>query len=180
MNWQASDRSRHGLATSQPQSPHNLLTDCMQYGTVREEVKMKDRTGLRIALGVVLVVALIAAAAALGLMAYNAGLAQAAAPGSVAPLGVAPYGMPGPHYMAPFGFGFLGCLVPLAFLFLVFGLFRLVVWGGMGRHMHGGWGPRGGFMPDGMREHWRQRMDEWHQAAHATGSGEPPADKPSA
>ena len=180
MNWQASDRSRQGLATPQPQSPHNLLTDCMQYGTVREEVKMKDRTGLRIVLGVVLVVALIAAAAALGWMAYNAGLTRGAAQAAGAPPSVAPYGMVHPHFMAPFGFGFLGCLVPLAFLFLVFGLFRLVVCGGMGRHMHGDGGPRGGFMPDGMREHWRQRMDEWHQAAHATGSSEPPVDKPSA
>jgi len=127
---------------------------------------MKDRTGLRFVLGVVLVVALIAAAAALGWIAYNAGLTRGAAQAAGAPPSVAPYGMVR--------------LVPLAFLFLVFSLFRLVVWGGMGRHMHGGWGPRGGFNPEGMREHWRQRMDEWHREAHATGSGEPPADKPSA
>ncbi len=126
---------------------------------------MKEGMGWRIALGVVLVVALIGAGAALAWMAYNAGLAQTAAPGTVAPQVVAPYGMYGPHFMAPFGFGFIGCLVPLAFLFLVFSLFRLVVWGGMGRHMmHGGWGMR-----DGMREHWQQRMAEWHREAHARG-----------
>ena len=96
---------------------------------------MKEGSGWRIALGVVLVVALIGAGAALAWMAYNAGAAQTVAPGAVAPQGVAPYGMYRPHYMAPFGFGFVGCLVPLAFLFLVFGLFRLVVWGGMARHM---------------------------------------------
>ncbi len=141
---------------------------------------MKDRTGLRVILGVVLVVALLGAAAALGWMAYNAGLAQGAAQVAGASPRVAPYGMFHPYFMAPFGFGFLGCLVPFVFLFLVFGLFRLVAWGGAGRHMHGGWGPRGGFMPEGMREHWRQRMDEWHREAHASGSGEPPAGKPSA
>jgi len=138
---------------------------------------MKEGSGWRIAVGVVLVVALIAAGAALAWMAYNAGAAQTAAPGAVAPLGVTAYR---PHYMAPFGFGFVGCLVPLAFLFLVFGLFRFVVWGGMRRHMmHEGWGPRGWGTHDGMREHWQQRMDEWHREAH-TGGGETPADKRSA
>jgi hypothetical protein len=139
---------------------------------------MKEGSGWRIALGVVLVVALIGAGAALAWMAYNAGLAQSAAPSAVAPLGVAPYGIYRPHSIMPFGYGFIGCLVPLAFLFLVFGLFRLVVWGGMARHMmHGGWGPRGWGMHDGMREHWQQRMDEWHREAHG---GETPADKHSA
>ena len=143
---------------------------------------MKEGSGFRIVLGVLLVVALIAAAAALGWMAYNAGVTQGAAQGAGAPLAVPPYAIPFPHVMAPFGF--LSCLVPLAFLFLVFGLFRLVVWGGMGRHMHGAWGPRGWGgpqgTPDGMRAHWRQRMEELHREMHAAGSGEPPADKTSA
>jgi hypothetical protein len=139
---------------------------------------MKDRSSYRIVLGVVLVVALIAAAAVLGWMAYNAGLTRGAAQAAGAPLGVARYGLVGPHFMAPFGFGFLGCLVPLAFLFLVFGLFRLVAWGGMGRHGHGRWGPRGWGMREGMREHWRQRMEEWHREAHAV--SEPPAENRSA
>jgi len=140
---------------------------------------VKEGSGFRIVLGVVLVVALIAAAAALGWMAYSAGVTQGAAQGAGAPLAVAPYAMYGPHFMAPFGFGFLGCLAPLVFLLLVFGLFRLVVWGGMGRHMHGGWGgPQG--TPDGMRAHWRQRMEEMHREMHAAGSGETTADKTSA
>ena len=145
---------------------------------------MKEGSSFRIVLGVVLVVALVAAAAAIGWMAYKAGAAQGAAQGAAAPPAVAPYAMYGPHFMAPFGFGFLGCLAPLAFLFLVFGLFRLVVWGGMGRQLHGGWGPRGWGgpqgMPDGMRAHWRQRMEELHREMHAAGRGESPADKPSA
>ncbi len=139
---------------------------------------MKDPSGFRIVLGVVLVVGLIAAGAALGWMAYNAGLTQGAAQAAGAPLGAVRYGMYGPHFMAPFGFGLLGCLVPLAFLFLVFSLFRLVAWGGMGRHGHGGWGPGGWGMHDGMRERWHQRMEEWHREAHAV--NEPPAEKPSA
>ena len=147
---------------------------------------MKEGSGWRIALGVVLVVALIGATAALAWMAYNAGVTQGAVQGADAPLAVAPYAMYRPHYMAPFGYGFIGCLVPLVILFLIFSVFRLVVWGAMGRHMHpgGSWGPRGPGMPggmhDGMREHWRQRMEELHREMHAAGSGEPPADKPSA
>jgi hypothetical protein len=151
---------------------------------------MKGPSGFRIVMGVVLVVALIAAAAAIGWMAYNAGLTQGAAQAAGASLGAAqaagaqqgvvPYAMYGPHFMQPFGFGFLGCLVPLAFLFLVFGLFRLVVCGGMRRHMHGGWGAPGGFAPDRMREHWHQRMDEWHREAHAAGSGDSSAKDQSA
>jgi hypothetical protein len=137
---------------------------------------MKEGSGWRIVVGFVLVVALIGAAAALAWMAYNAGATQGAAQGTDAPLAVAPYAMYRPHFMAPFGYGFIGCLVPLAFLFLVFGLFRLIVWGGMGRHMmHGGWG-----MHAGMREHWRERMEELHREMHAAGGGEPPAAKPSA
>jgi hypothetical protein len=145
---------------------------------------MKAPSGFRIVMGVVLVVALIAAAAAIGWMAYNAGLAQGAAQSSGASLGAAqgvvPYAMYGPHFMAPFGFGFLGCLVPLVFLCLVFSLFRLVAWGGMRRHMHNGCDPRGGPMHDRMRERWHQHMDEWHREAHAAGSGEPSAKNPAA
>jgi hypothetical protein len=145
---------------------------------------VKEGSSFRIVLGVVLVVALFTAATAFGWMAYNAGVTQGAAQGAGAPLAVAPYPMYGPHFMAPFGFGFLGCLTPLVFLFLVFGLFRLVVWGGMGRHMHPGWGLRGWGgpqgPPNGMRAHWRQRIEELHREMHAAGSSEPPADKPSA
>jgi hypothetical protein len=168
------ERSRHVLAKPEPHFTHILLPDWLQNGTVREEVEMKDGSGLRIAMGVVLVVGLIAAAAALGWISYHAGLTQGTAQAAAAPAVVAPYGVYGPHLMAPFGFGFLGCLVPLAFLFLAFSLFRLVACGGMGMHMHGGWGPGRGFMPEGMREHWRQRMEEWHSEAHAPASGEPP------
>jgi hypothetical protein len=136
---------------------------------------MNDPSRSRVILGVALTLALIAAGAALGWVAYQSGVAQgisAAAGGAAAPPPFAPYG---PYFMGPFGFGLLGCLVPLAFLFLVFSLFRLIIWGGIGHHGHRGWGPGRGFFPEGMREHWRQRMEEWHRQAHAGGSGEPPA-----
>ena len=110
--------------------------------------------------GAVLVVPMIGAVAALGWPAYNAGLRQGSARGGCAPLPVAPFGMERPHFIPPFGFRFLGCMVPLAFLFLARCLFRLVVCGSLGRQMHGGWGSRGAGMPGGMRKHWRQRMND--------------------
>ena len=137
---------------------------------------MDGRTGWRVALGVVLVVALAVGAAALGWSAYSAGLAQGAAQsgGQVAPQAAGPYPFYayGRYGFHPFGFGFLGCLGPLVFLFVVFALFRLLFWGGMGRHRHWGWGPKGPFMPDEFRNHWRERAEEWHRQQH----GEQPAE----
>lgn len=61
------------------------------------------------------------------------------------------------------GFGFLQCLVPLFFLFLIFGLFRLIFrpWGWHGRH----WGWHGG---PGMwdKEGVPPPFEEWHKRAH--------------
>jgi hypothetical protein len=141
---------------------------------------MEDKTsggsGWRFAIGVVLVVALILGAAAIGYAAYSAGIAQGAALAAgapaVAPAAVpayAPYGPMMVGYGYPhFGFGFLWCLAPLFFLFVVFGLFRLVVRGGMWGHRHGGWGPRG-FMHDDMRSQWMERAEEWHRKQHGGG-----------
>ena len=140
---------------------------------------MSDRMGFRIVAGVVLVLALLAGAAAVGYVAYNAGLTQGAATGGaqVAP----PAGAPIPYYgfapypYHPYGFGFLGCLAPLFFLFVVFALFRLVVGGGMGWRRHGGpwgWGSHGPFMPEDMRRHWTEKAEAWHREQH--GQGEPP------
>jgi hypothetical protein len=136
--------------------------------------------GYRVVVGVFLVLALIAAAAVGAWMAYSAGVTQGAAQAAGAPGSVVPYAVGGPYGMPTFGFGFLGCLVPLAFLCLVFSLFRLVAWGGMRRHMHEDCGARGGPMHDRIRERWQQRMEEWHREAHAAGSGQPPAQGPSA
>lgn len=140
---------------------------------------MKEPSGFRIIAGVLLAVALIAAATAIGWMAYNTGLSQGAAQAGGGPTTSAANGAFGPYLMPAFGLGWLGCLVPLAFLCLVFSLFRLVAWGGMRRHMHEAWGPRGACMPGGMRGAWHQRMDEWHRQAHTAEGGTPPTDQAS-
>ena len=132
---------------------------------------MYGSSGFRIAAGLILVLALIAGAAALGYVAYNAGLAQGTsnaalvAPASGAPMPYYGYGFYPYH---PFGFGWLSCLAPIFFLFVVFALFRLVVGGGMGWRRHGPWGPgmHGPWMPEEMRRHWQEKAEAWHREQH--------------
>ncbi|OGT28636.1 MAG: hypothetical protein A2Z17_06645 [Gammaproteobacteria bacterium RBG_16_66_13] len=139
---------------------------------------MFGRIGFRIALGLLLTVALVGGAVAIGWSAYNTGVAQGAAQAGsqLAPPadGPGPVYTYGPYRSHPFGFGFgfLGCLGPLLFLFLIFGLFRLLFWGGMGHHRHGGWGPKGPFTPEEFRDHWREQAETWHREQH----GERPAE----
>jgi len=132
------------------------------------EDKMSGGNGWRFAIGLVLVVALILGAAAIGYAAYAAGVAQGAAQAAGAPAVVPAYAPYGPYMYPHFGFGFLGCLIPLFFVFAVFGLFRFVVRGGMWGHRHGGWGPKG-FMHEGMRSEWLERAEEWHRKQHGGG-----------
>ena len=100
---------------------------------------------------------------AIGLVGYQIGISQTIAtqlPAGAAP--VAYYGYPY-HY----GFGFLGFLFPLFFLFLIFGLLRAAMFGG-----RGGWGHKGG--PGYMGRGWgdgRARIEELHRELH----GEKPA-----
>jgi hypothetical protein len=115
--------------------------------------------------GIGVLVLLVLSAAAVGWLAYNAGvqsgLAQSAA-------GEGPVGPPGYWYgYRPFGFGFgwLGCLVIPFLIFLFFGLMRSVffpwrmgMWGG----------PWGRFGRRGWRDHYPQEFDEWHRKAHGT------------
>jgi hypothetical protein len=125
-------------------------------------------SGFRVAGALFLALALIAGAAGLGYMVYNAGVAQGAAQagGQLAPsTGAAmPYYAFAPYPYHPFGF--LGCLVPLFFLFLVFFAFRMVF--GFGRRWHGGpWGWRGGpWGSDEMRKRWSEKAEEWHRRQH--------------
>ncbi len=127
----------------------------------------------RIILGVLLALVLIAGVVGIGAYVYNAGVAQGLVESGkvVAPAtGVAPYPFyGGPFFYRPFGFGFglLGCLFPLLFFFLLFGLLRGLWW-------RGHWG-RGG--PYGRWENGvPPRFDEWHRKLHESPSG----DKPSA
>ena len=129
---------------------------------------------MRIFWRIVVVLVLIAAILGIGVYAYNMGMAQGLAQKVQAPaLNSAPlphmlgYG----HPFFGFGFGLLGCLVPLFLLFLVFGSLRFLFWrGAMGMgHMH--------------RRHWDWRAEngkdvppffaEWHRRAHAAPQEEP-------
>ena len=99
----------------------------------------------------------------IGLVGYQIGIAQNVA--AQLPAGVAPVAYYG--YPYHFGFGFLGFLLPLFFLFLIFGLLRAAMFGG-----RGGW--KGGYGPG---RHWGGygRLEEIHRELH----GEKPSDKTS-
>ena len=101
-------------------------------------------------------------ALAVGLVAYQVGLSQGLAT-TLPAAGVAPVAYYGyPHW--GYGFGFLGFLLPLFFLFLFFGAMRAAFGGG-----HRGYGSRG----------WgngRERIEELHRELHGE---KPSGDRPS-
>jgi hypothetical protein len=127
--------------------------------------------GLWRALAITLIV--FALLAAVGLWAYNTGLAQGFAAsaqftppesGGVPAAGYygAPWGFYRPWGWGPF-FGPLGCLFPLLFVFLVFALVRGLFWR---RHWHGGW--HGGYGREGDPGHGvPPHFADWHRRAHA-------------
>jgi hypothetical protein len=98
-----------------------------------------------------------AIALVVGVFAYQLGLSQGMA--TAIPAGAAPVAYYYPHW--GFGFGFLGLLFPLFFLFLIFGAMR-AAWGG-GRYGHRGWGGR-------------ERLEELHRELHGE---KPSGDRPS-
>lgn len=121
---------------------------------------------MRIIWRVLAALVLIAAILGIGLYAYNLGITQGLAQ-KVLPSEGVPVQVPYPHFGHPFfgfGFGLLGCLVPLFLLFLVLGSLRVFFWHGpMGwGHMH--------------RRNWDWRngdgkgvppfFAEWHHRAH--------------
>ena len=106
---------------------------------------------------------------------YQAGLAQGIVDAGRFPAGtavpVAGYGW-GFH-----GFGFLGLLFPLLFLFLIFGLIRAAF--GRGRGWGGGWGGHYGYGPgwgkgygpgsggpEGWREERERQISDLHRRLH--------------
>ena len=131
--------------------------------------------------GIVLVLAIVGGAAALGYTAYNAGVANGLAqggssgaptePGAVAPYFYAPYGFR--HY--GFGFGPLGCLIPLLFFFLIFGAMRMLSWPRRWGWGHGGWGMHGHHGDEEMPNWMRERAEKWHRQMHGE-QPEQPAD----
>lgn len=103
-----------------------------------------------------------------GAYAYQAGVQQGAA--QIAPNAdgavVAPRVVPYYYGFHPFGFGFgaLGCLAPLFFIFLfvcAINLIRFAIWG-----------PRWGWRHHGWRGHWMHgegvppMFEEWHKKMH--------------
>lgn len=123
----------------------------------------------RIALGILLVLVVIAGLIGVGVYSYGIGVNQGLASSGnlVAPVGgLAPYPFYArPFYFHPFGFGFgfLGCLFPLLFFFLFFGLMRAFWWQG---HMGYG-GPQGRW-----GNHVPSRFEEWHRRAHGETAGQ--------
>lgn len=117
-------------------------------------------------IGLLVVALLVVGVLAAGSYGYNMGLVQGAAQsGQLTPgIGPVPYGFWGPYGIRPFGYGFglLGCLFPLFFVFLIFALVRGLFWRGRGWGMHNGqW--RDGVPP---------RVEEWHRRLHeAQGPG---------
>jgi hypothetical protein len=97
-----------------------------------------------------------------GVVAYQLGLSQGLA--TTIPAGVAPVAYYGYPHMG-FGFGLLGLLFPLFFLFLIFGARRAAMWGGRGGYGPRGWGGNG-----------RARIEELHRELHGE---KPSGDRPS-
>ncbi len=134
---------------------------------------------MRIFWRVIAVLVILVALAGIGFYAYNAGIAnglaqKVTAQGGQPVVPAAPY----PYYWHPFfGFGFLGCLIPLFLLFLIFGAVRALFWHGpMGwrRHYwrHGGpWGWREG--REGEDKDVPPFFEEWHKRAHGETPSEP-------
>lgn len=125
------------------------------------------RFGWGFGLAGLLVIAL--AAAGIGYLAYSAGVAEGVA--QAAELPEAELGRVAPFYYAPYafrplgaGFSFLGCLVPLLLLFLLFGGMRLLFapWG-MGPWGRG-WG-RSRKDPERW-QHFREQAEQWHREMH--------------
>jgi hypothetical protein len=122
---------------------------------------------MRILWRVLVVIVLIAAILGIGVYTYNIGVAQGLAQKVQAPaVGSVP--MPYLYHGHPFmgfGFGLLGCLVPLFLLFLVFGSLRFLFWRGpmgWGRMHHRRW--------DWHDENGKDVppfFAEWHRRAHA-------------
>ena len=96
---------------------------------------------------------------AIGLVGYQIGVSQAIA--TQLPAGAAPVAYYG--YPYHFGFGFLGFLIPLFFLFLFFGLMRMAFGGGRNRGSHY-WGARG--WADGAGGPGRERIEALHRELH--------------
>ena len=129
--------------------------------------------------------ALVSFLVGVGVGIYQAGVTQGIVDaGRVPAAGVVPVAGYGYGY-GFHGFGFLGLLFPLLFLFLIFGLVRAAF--GRGRGWGGGWGGRYGYGPgwgkgygpgsggpDSWREERERQISDLHRRLHdeeAKGTG---------
>ena len=121
--------------------------------------------------GLVIVIVL----AGIGVGIYDAGVQQGIAQTASVPAGTLPYAAYGYGFHG--GFGFLGLLFPILFLFLIFGLARAAFRGGRGGWGHGygrgygKWGPGGPWMSGSDREAW---VADMHRRLHEEGGSTPP------
>jgi len=126
----------------------------------------------RILFAVVLALAAVAVAGAIGTMAYQAGVTHGVALAEKLPPGAGwPYAY---GYVRPFWhhgpFGFFGILFPLLLFFLVLGLVRRALWGP--------WSPWWGQGCGHLGRRWNDAappmFEEWHRRAHESPPAEPP------
>ena len=125
----------------------------------------------RVVFAIMMAVVLLLGALAIGGIAFNAGVAQGIAQSAHAATGAdggtALRTFGGPFFFPrPFGFGFVGLLITLLVIFLVFGLVRRIFWFGTMRMrgFHGGPGRWDGDMPfRGVPP----MFEEWHRRAHS-------------
>jgi hypothetical protein len=138
---------------------------------------MNGRSIVRFVLALIAVGLLIS----VGVEIYQSGVQQGIVDAGRVPAGAAvPY--VGYGYHGGFGFGFLGFLFPLLFIFLIFGLLRAAFWGGRGRRDWGGhgwsgygYGPGGpGSDPNSWQAERDRRMAEMHQRLHDAAPGATP------
>src|SRR3989304_4530429 len=128
--------------------PHFLHNPAAYLAILEKEHSMTRR----IVLSILLALVILAGVAALGVYAYKAGVAQGLLQSDKLPAlvpeggrGFYPYHHFGAaFYHRPFGFGFgcFGLLLPVLFLFLLFGLLRGLLWPRPWCWRHGWQGPR--------------------------------------
>jgi hypothetical protein len=135
---------------------------------------MNGRAIVRFVLALIAVAVLVG----IGVGIYQSGVQQGILDAGRVPAGGAvPYGDGYGYRPGFFGFGFLGILFPLFFIFLIFGLLRAAFGGGRG---HRGWGGHGwgghGYGPGGPGSDpssWQaerdRRIAELHQRLHESG-----------
>jgi hypothetical protein len=131
--------------------------------------------------GFVLLVGLVLGALLIGVLAYNAGVAQGAVQAAEVALPAGEAGSISPHFYGMRGFGHYGpgsflllCLVVPFLFFLFFGVMKMVFapWRmGHGRH---GWGWTGS---EERKSRFEERAAEWHRKAHAAEDEQKPEDK---